>query len=151
MATFNSSEPDSAVQINSNGAEANHNYQGDANTLSPMENNHHVIKNNENNTKADLMTMSTPPHLLSAALEASEDGRPLPPRRYYNHRNASAIQKEREERVRKIREQQEEERNKKIEELKNHAAQQQKYRELQEVERQKLVAQQRARDHDKFQ
>ena len=28
MATFNSSEPDSAVQINSNGAEANHNYQG---------------------------------------------------------------------------------------------------------------------------
>ena len=36
--------------------------------------------------------------------------------------DASAIQKEREERVRKIREQQEEERNKKIEELKNHVS-----------------------------
>merc|ERR1712008_265405 len=45
----------------------------DANTLSPMENNQNVITNNENNTKADLMTMSTPPHLLSAALETSED------------------------------------------------------------------------------
>merc|ERR1711935_664110 len=107
----------------------------DANTLSPMESNQHVITNNENNTKADLMTMSTPPHLLSAALETSEDGQPLPPKRYYNHRNASAQQKEREERVRKIREAQEEERNKKIDELKSHAAQQQKFREIQEVER----------------
>ena len=60
---------------------------GDANTLSPMENNHNVIKNNENNTKADLMTMSTPPHLLSAALENPEDGQPLLPKRYYNHRS----------------------------------------------------------------
>ena len=60
---------------------------GDANTLSPMENNQNVIKNNENNTKADLMTMSTPPHLLSAALENSEDGQPLLPKRYYNHRS----------------------------------------------------------------
>ena len=62
-------------------------FSGDANTLSPMETNHHVIKNNDNNTKADLMTMSTPPHLLSAALGTSEDGQPLPPRRYYNHRS----------------------------------------------------------------
>lgn len=150
MATFNSSEPDSAVQISSNGAEQTHIYQGDANTLSPMENNHNVIKNNENNTKADLMTMSTPPHLLSAALENSEDGQPLLQKRYYNHRNSSALQKEREERVRKIREAQEEERNKKIEELKSHAAQQQKFRELQEVERRKRFEEQRARDHDKF-
>merc|ERR1712223_1253803 len=123
----------------------------DANTLSPMETNHHVIKNNDNNTKADLMTMSTLPHLLSAALGTSEDGQPLPPRRYYNHRNASAMQKEREERVRKIREQQEDERKKKVEELKNHAAQQQKFREIQELERRKRVEEQRARDHDKFQ
>merc|ERR1712083_745021 len=96
MATFNNTEHDTTVQFSSNGAEPNHNYQGDANTLSPMENNHHVIKNNDNqNTKADLMTMSTPPHLLSAALGTSEDGQPS--RRYYNHRNtASAIQKERE-------------------------------------------------------
>jgi len=151
MATFNSSEPDPAVQISSNGAEQLHDYQGDANTLSPMETNHHVIKNNDNNTKADLMTMSTPPHLLSAALGTSEDGQPLPPRRYYNHRNASAMQKEREERVRKIREQQEDERKKKVEELKNHAAQQQKFREIQELERRKRVEEQRARDHDKFQ
>lgn len=150
MATFNSSEPDSAVQISSNGAEQTHIYQGDANTLSPMENNHNVIKNNENNTKADLMTMSTPPHLLSAALENPEDGQPLLPKRYYNHRNSSALQKEREERVRKIREAQEEERNKKIEELKTHAAQQQKFREIQEVERRKRFEEQRARDHDKF-
>merc|ERR1712223_1243393 len=51
----------------------------DANTLSPMENsNRHVIKNTETTTKADLMTMSTPPHLLSVALGASEeDERPL--------------------------------------------------------------------------
>jgi len=151
MATFNSSEPDSAVQISSNGAEQLHDYQGDANTLSPMESNHNVIKNNDNNTKADLMTMSTPPHLLSAALETSEDGQPLPNRRYYNHRNASAVQKEREERVRKIREQQEEERRKKVEELKSHAAHQQKFREIQELERRKRVEEQRARDHDKFQ
>merc|ERR1712083_739612 len=140
----NSSEPDSAVQISSNGAEQLHDYQGDANTLSPMESNHNVIKNNDNNTKADLMTMSTPPHLLSAALETSEDGQPLLPKRYYNHRNSSALQKEREERVRKIREAQEEERNKKIEELKSHAAQQQKFRELQEVERRKRFEEQRA-------
>ena len=60
---------------------------GDANTLSPMESNQHVIKNNDNNTKADLMTMSTPPHLLSTALSTSEDGQPLPPKRYYNHRS----------------------------------------------------------------
>merc|ERR1719189_3381579 len=41
----------------------------DANTLSPMENSN-VMKNTETITKADLMTMSTPPHLLSAALGA---------------------------------------------------------------------------------
>ena len=46
--------------------------------------NRHVIKSNETSpTKADLMTMSTPPHLLSVALE--EDSRPQ--RRYYNHRS----------------------------------------------------------------
>merc|ERR1712008_278644 len=115
----------------------------DANTLSPME-------NNQNITKADLMTMSTPPHLLSAALETSEDGQPLLPKRYFNHRNSSALQKEREERVRKIREAQEEERNKKIDELKSHAAQQQKFREIQEVERRKRFEDQRARDSEKF-
>merc|ERR1712195_367019 len=90
-----------------------------------MENNQNVIKNNENNennTKADLMTMSTPPHILSAALETSENGQPLLPKRYYNHRNSSALQKEREERVRKIR----------------------------EVDRRKRFEEQRARDHDKF-
>ena len=36
--------------------------------------------------------------------------------------DASAVQKEREERVRKIREQQEEERRKKVEELKSHVS-----------------------------
>lgn len=125
------------------------NHQGDANTLSPMESNHHVIKNNEN-TKADLMTMSTPPHLLSVALGSTEDGDNRPPRRYYNHRNSSATQREREERVRKMREMQEEERKKKIEELKQHAIQQQKFREQQEFERKRRMEEARAREHDKF-
>jgi len=57
----------------------------DANTLSPMEN-RHVIKSNETSpTKADLMTMSTPPHLLSVALEEGLESRPQ--RRFYNHRS----------------------------------------------------------------
>merc|ERR1712062_960597 len=61
------------------------NNEGDANTLSPMEN-RHVIKSNETSpTKADLMTMSTPPHLLSVALEEGLESRPQ--RRYYNHRS----------------------------------------------------------------
>ena len=47
--------------------------------------NRHVIKSNETSpTKADLMTMSTPPHLLSVALEEGGD---RPQRRYYNHRS----------------------------------------------------------------
>ena len=54
-----------------------------------MENsNRHVIKNTETTTKADLMTMSTPPHLLSVALGGSEeDERPLlgERKRQYNH------------------------------------------------------------------
>lgn len=62
---------------------------GDANTLSPMEpNNRNVIKNNENSNKADIMTMSTPPHLLSSALGNSQDGElSTQHRRYYNHRS----------------------------------------------------------------
>ena len=59
---------------------------GDANnsTLSPMEN-HHVI---ENNDKADLMTMSTPPHLLSAALGAGlEEGENKTKRIHNNYRS----------------------------------------------------------------
>ena len=48
--------------------------------------NRHVIKSNETSpTKADLMTMSTPPHLLSVALEEGLESRPQ--RRYYNHRS----------------------------------------------------------------
>ena len=56
-----------------------------------MDENNHVI---ERNDKADLMTMSTPPHLLSAALmgngSSPEDGMmdPTKPRRIqYNHRS----------------------------------------------------------------
>lgn len=48
--------------------------------------NRHVIKSNETSpTKADLMTMSTPPHLLSVALEEGLESRPQ--RRFYNHRS----------------------------------------------------------------
>ena len=64
-------------------------FLGDANnsTLSPMDENNHVI---ERNDKADLMTMSTPPHLLSAALMGNgspEDGDTKPRRIQYNHRS----------------------------------------------------------------
>ena len=52
--------------------------------------NRHVIKSNETSpTKADLMTMSTPPHLLSVALQ---EGDGTPQRRYYNHRSKFDIQ-----------------------------------------------------------
>merc|ERR1712223_2033006 len=153
MATSTSPNSDSVAQITTN---AQISSQGDANnsTLSPMDENNHVI---ERNDKADLMTMSTPPHLLSAALmgngSSPEDGMmdPTKPRRIqYNHRNAIALQKEREERVRRVRELQEEERRKKLEELRHHAMQQQKFREQQETERRKRLEEQRARDHDKF-
>merc|ERR1712223_611102 len=153
MATSTSPNSDSVAQITTN---AQISSQGGANnsTLSPMDENNHVI---ERNDKADLMTMSTPPHLLSAALmgngSSPEDGMmdPTKPRRIqYNHRNAIALQKEREERVRRVRELQEEERRKKLEELRHHAMQQQKFREQQETERRKRLEEQRARDHDKF-
>ena len=52
-----------------------------------MDENNHVI---ERNDKADLMTMSTPPHLLSAALMGNgspEDGDTKPRRIQYNHRS----------------------------------------------------------------
>ena len=54
--------------------------------------NRHVIKNNDMHTKADLMTMSTPPHLLSTALandvaNDAGDEESRPPRKYYNHRS----------------------------------------------------------------
>merc|ERR1712223_2165781 len=170
-ATSTSPNSDSVAQITTN---AQISSQGDANnsTLSPMDENNHVI---ERNDKADLMTMSTPPHLLSAALmgngSSPEDGMmdPTKPRRIqYNHRNqtsdlwytfgdgdvdpedAIALQKEREERVRRVRELQEEERRKKLGELRHHAMQQQKFREQQEIERRKRLEEQRARDHDKF-
>merc|ERR1712083_625034 len=61
------------------------------------------------------MTMSTPPHLLSAALGAGlEEGENKTKRIHNNYRNAIALQKEREERVRRVREHQEEERKKEI-------------------------------------
>jgi len=139
-------QPESS-NLNSAQQNFSSNHQGDANTLSPMEN-RHVIKSNETSpTKADLMTMSTPPHLLSVALQ---EGDGTPQRRYYNHRNTLALQKEREERVRKIREIQEEERKKKIEELRQHAIQQQKYREQQEIDRRRKIDELRARENDKF-
>merc|ERR1712226_402792 len=86
MATSTSPISDSVAQITTN---AQISSQGDANnsTLSPMDENNHVI---ETNDKADLMTMSTPPHLLSAVLMENgslEDGDTKPRRIQYNHRN----------------------------------------------------------------
>jgi len=80
--------PESSPTLNSAQPFIATNIEGDANTLSPMEN-RHVIKSNETSpTKADLMTMSTPPHLLSVALEEGLESRPQ--RRYYNHRNQAS-------------------------------------------------------------
>merc|ERR1719422_3020703 len=51
----------------------------------------------------------------------------------------AAREKEREERVRRLREQQEDDRRRKLEELKQHALQAQKFREQQELERRRHI------------
>merc|ERR1719357_1399724 len=63
----------------------------------------------------------------------------------------SAKEKEREEKVRRIREQQEEERKRKLEERKQHALQAQKFREQQENERRRHIDELRSKDMDRRQ
>jgi len=68
-----------------------------------------------------------------------------------NRAESAAKEKEREEKVRKIREQQEDERKKKLEELKQHALQAQKFREQQENERRRHIDELRSKDMDRRQ
>lgn len=63
--------------------------------------------------------------------------------------DVSAAAKEREERVRRLREQQEDERKKKLEELKQHALSSQKFREQQEVERRRHIEDLRSKDQER--
>eukprot|EP00090_Calanus_glacialis_P005851 TRINITY_DN1454_c0_g1_i9.p1 TRINITY_DN1454_c0_g1~~TRINITY_DN1454_c0_g1_i9.p1 ORF type:complete len:888 (-),score=312.27 TRINITY_DN1454_c0_g1_i9:501-3164(-) len=64
---------------------------------------------------------------------------------------SSAKEKEREDKVRRIREQQEDERKKKLEELKQHALHAQKFREQQENERRRHIDELRSKDMDRRQ
>jgi len=63
--------------------------------------------------------------------------------------DSAAKEKEREEKVRRMREYQEEERNRKIEELKQHAQSAKKFREQQEAERRRHIEELRAKDMDR--
>jgi len=63
----------------------------------------------------------------------------------------AAREKEREERVRRLKEQQEEDRRRKLEELKQHALQAQKFREQQEMERRRHIESLRLKDMDRRQ
>merc|ERR1712013_175258 len=64
---------------------------------------------------------------------------------------SAAKEREREEKVRRIREQQDEERKRKLEELKQHALQAQRFREQQENERRKHIDELRSKDMDRRQ
>merc|ERR1712013_538653 len=64
---------------------------------------------------------------------------------------SAAKEREREEKVRRIREQQDEERKRKLEELKQHALQAQRFREQQENERRKHIDEPRSKDMDRRQ
>jgi len=64
---------------------------------------------------------------------------------------SAAREKEREERVRKMREMQEEERKRKLEELKMHAQKTQKFREQQEADRRRHIDELRSKDMDRRQ
>merc|ERR1719189_2831881 len=86
----------------------------------------------------DIMTSST------SSLQGSRKSSGLRSRA-----DSAAREKEREERVRRIREAQEEERRRKLEELKQHAQQAQKFREQQEELRRRHIDELRSKDMDR--
>merc|ERR1719242_727179 len=86
----------------------------------------------------DIMTSST------SSLQGSRKSSGLRSRA-----ESAAREKEREERVRRIREAQEEERRRKLEELKQHAQQAQKFREQQEELRRRHIDELRSKDMDR--
>merc|ERR1719370_1050277 len=86
----------------------------------------------------DIMTSST------SSLQGSRKSSGL-----RNRAESAAREKEREERVRRIRDAQEEERRRKLEELKQHAQQAQKFREQQEEIRRRHIDELRSKDMDR--
>merc|ERR1719480_192882 len=90
----------------------------------------------------DLMTSST------NSLNMRSGKKYIPNR---SRADLAAREREREERVRRLRESQEEDRRRKLEELKQHALQAQKFREQQEAERRRHIESLRSKDMDRRQ
>merc|ERR1719480_102757 len=88
----------------------------------------------------DLMTSST------NSLNMRSGKKYIPNR---SRADLAAREREREERVRRLRESQEEDRRRKLEELKQHALQAQKFREQQEAERRRHIESLRSKDADR--
>merc|ERR1719483_1732409 len=93
----------------------------------------------------DIMTTST------NSLNFKSGKKSVPNRNGEGRADVSAKEKEREDKVRKIREQQEDDRKRKLEELKQHALQAQKFREVQENERRRHIDELRSKDMDRRQ
>eukprot|EP00090_Calanus_glacialis_P005848 TRINITY_DN1454_c0_g1_i6.p1 TRINITY_DN1454_c0_g1~~TRINITY_DN1454_c0_g1_i6.p1 ORF type:complete len:834 (-),score=302.11 TRINITY_DN1454_c0_g1_i6:501-3002(-) len=93
----------------------------------------------------DIMTTST------NSLNFKTGKKSVPNRNGEGRAESSAKEKEREDKVRRIREQQEDERKKKLEELKQHALHAQKFREQQENERRRHIDELRSKDMDRRQ
>merc|ERR1719510_1238672 len=90
--------------------------------------------------KNDLMTSST------NSLNMKTGKKYIPSR---SRADLAAKEREREERVRRLKEMQEEDRRKKLEELKNHALNAQRFREQQDQERRRHIEQLRMKDMDR--
>merc|ERR1719361_1903789 len=91
-------------------------------------------------TKNDLMTSST------SSLNMKTGKKYIPSR---SRADLATKEREREERVRRLKEMQEEDRRRKLEELKQHALQAQKFREQQDLERRRHIETLRMKDMDR--
>merc|ERR1719242_1779947 len=91
-------------------------------------------------TKNDLMTSST------SSLNIKTGKKYIPSR---SRADLATKEREREERVRRLKEMQEEDRRRKLEELKQHALQAQKFREQQDLERRRHIETLRMKDMDR--
>eukprot|EP00096_Caligus_rogercresseyi_P015701 TRINITY_DN816_c0_g1_i2.p1 TRINITY_DN816_c0_g1~~TRINITY_DN816_c0_g1_i2.p1 ORF type:complete len:907 (-),score=305.39 TRINITY_DN816_c0_g1_i2:1183-3903(-) len=92
-----------------------------------------------------------PPSLLNSSPDKSmqRSTESLSSKKSFSQRSRSECNREREERVKRIREQQETDRRRKLEELKQHALSAQKFRQQQELERRRHIEELRLRDSDK--
>eukprot|EP00092_Neocalanus_flemingeri_P080215 GFUD01100046.1.p1 GENE.GFUD01100046.1~~GFUD01100046.1.p1 ORF type:complete len:876 (+),score=283.26 GFUD01100046.1:309-2936(+) len=93
----------------------------------------------------DIMTTST------NSLNFKTGKKSVPNRNGEGRVETTAKEKEREDKVRKMREQQDDDRKRKLEELKQHALQAQKFREQQENERRRHIDELRSKDMDRRQ